>query len=89
MGGSGEGGGGCPVAECLVGSDMIIGLLEGGESGLEGRERQIAGVALREFAAVGAIGAFHDALELGGTGRKDNEANLALLTGGFELGHEL
>src|SRR5947209_5908293 len=73
------------IAKGLMWSEMIIGVFEVAESGLQGREIKVAVIALVELIAVGAVGAFGLAIELGRAGWEGKEGDTALLAGGLEL----
>src|SRR5260221_13565170 len=67
----------------------IVDLLPVAEFAIELFHLQRAESDLVELLGVSAVGAFDGAVEFGRTGRKHEQVQAALLTGGFELGGEL
>src|SRR3989337_1461854 len=79
---------GRPVAQGLMRSDGVVHLLPGQELPIELWYRPVQVPDFVELLGVGPLGAFYRAVELGGAGRQDEEADAPLLPSLLELGLE-
>src|SRR3970282_2017091 len=73
----------------LVGAKVVVDAFAPAKAWAEaGDGRRVVGLVI-ELLAVGAVGPFDPAVELGAAGREFEEENAALLAGRLEVGHEL
>jgi len=70
-------------------ADGVVDVFPVAEFAIEGFHFQRTGGDLVELFAVGGVGAFDGAVELGGARRQDEQVQCALLTSLFERGGEL
>lgn len=72
-----------------MGAEVVVGILPVPEGGVHGGGRGLGAGDCMEFPPVGASGALHVRVELGGSGWKHEEADAAVAAGRFALGFEL
>ena len=80
------------LCQGLMGSEGVVEALPGAERWANGRQIQIAFVALPSAwggLRMGPLSALNVAVELWGMWRQDVEMHSTLLASGLELGHEL
>ncbi len=67
------------IVERLVGTDRVVGVFPGAQLLVQLGDQPGAGGDLIEILLVGALGAFDAAVEFGGAGRQDKQAQAALV----------
>lgn len=81
--------GGSKLAKRLVGADVVVGVLPTAQVMGEAGDSRGGVRAVVELLAVGTVGTFDAAVELGAAGREFEEQDAVVAAGILELGHEL